>query len=124
MTEHSNWGDEVADEAVSPAMEVTAVAEPVEVGELPTLGEVLDSLTGFDEVAIEVIFKSHLEALSGIRLFRAGAFTLLRRQKIPDAEAFRTAMALPSREVQAMFRKDDPEAEQGDDEDGDDAGKA
>jgi hypothetical protein len=121
VTEHSNWGDEAGDEAVSPATEVASPETPVEVGELPTLGEVLDSLTGFDEVAIEVIFKSHLEALSGIRLFRAGAFTLLRRQKIPDAEAFRTAMALPSREIQAMFRKDEPET---DDDADDDAGKA
>lgn len=124
MSEHSTWSatEVLEDDDLRPDLTTDPPApEPVV---LPSLGEVLDSLTGFDEVAIEGIFKSHLESLSGIRLFRAGAFTLLRRQKTPDAEAFRTVMAMPSREIQAMFRTDKAD-EPTDDEDGDDdEGKA
>ncbi len=65
--------------------------------------DVILSLTGFDEIAIEKAFRSDLEKLTAQRQMRALAFVIFKRQGQPDPDAYEAAMTLSQRDVLDMF---------------------
>lgn len=75
----------------------------------PTVGEVMDSLTGFDELAIRAQFGDPVERLGGTMIMRALHMVTLRRAdpglKAPDA--YSQVMALPLGDVTGLYREDD-----------------
>lgn len=67
---------------------------------------IADSLTGFDEIAIELAFKAPFTKLGGdeFRLLRALYFTHLRRAAgATDKAAWRAAMEIPMRDLRGLF---------------------
>ena len=110
----------VAAEVPSPTV---PSAEPVEVAAAPTLtvSDVVDSLTGFDEVAIKIAYKGDLSSLDPTTLTRALKFVLLRRAGVDDRSAFGQVMAMTLAQVKASFL-DEPDED--DDEVEDSSGKA
>lgn len=76
-----------------------------------TADEMVESLTGYDEIAIEKHFGAGPFQLvnSGreTSLMRALVFIQLRRGGQPDHEAKEAVMQLPLKEVQARFAEDD-----------------
>lgn len=77
--------------------------------EKPTPGEVMDTLTGYDELAIEKAFGAEIEALiergSGLRYLRALAFAQELHNGATHADAFKTAQSLPGKDLAARFRE-------------------
>lgn len=86
----------------------------------PTLDDVSRSLTGYDEIAIENVFRRSITDLSGTLQSRALLFTLKRRSGMRDTEAFKDAMSMVLGEVQAQFAEPelDDEGDPGKDESG------
>ncbi|MDF1705067.1 MAG: hypothetical protein P1U38_09860 [Aeromicrobium sp.] len=75
-----------------------------------TATEVMESLTGFDEIAIAQQFGSEVLVLGKDRqtaFMRAMVFIDLRRAGSSDAEARQDAMSLPLKEVNEYFAADD-----------------
>jgi hypothetical protein len=66
-----------------------------------------ESLTGFDEIAIEQMFRKDISDMSGTMSMRAIMFVLQRRDGQSDADAFRAVMAAPLKEIQAGFAEVD-----------------
>ena len=79
----------------------------------PTVSGVAESMTGFDEIAIEQLFRVPIERLSGTLQMRAMVFVLNRRDGMNDADAFKAVMNLPFAEVDAQFRDEDEVPEVG-----------
>ena len=78
--------------------------------DLPLFSEVTNSLNGFDEIAIAAQFGKDVGELGGTMMYRAALFTVLRRQGVPDRDAFGQVMTMGIGEVTAAFRaekKDD-----------------
>ncbi|MCM0618778.1 hypothetical protein [Nocardioides bruguierae] len=78
-----------------------------------TVDEMIQSLTGFDELAIEKHFNgfdiyTDGEA-RGIRAMRALAFVQFRRNEMKDLDAFKAAQGLSFREVSSMYLPDELE---------------
>lgn len=74
-----------------------------------SLDELTDSLTGYDELAVEQAFGADIYDLGSIRQIRAGIFCHRRRQGDKHDEAKKFAMGLTVRAVLDYFP--DPEAE-------------
>lgn len=74
--------------------------------------EMVQTLTGFEELAIEQHMKVDAYA-DGARkpmsVMRALVFVQHKRAGAKDAEARQSAMEMPMREVQAMFAEENPE---------------
>lgn len=80
-------------------------------------GDVVDSMTGYDEAAVEARFGKTIEALadhSGAGFLRALAWVHL-RQSVPDGldqvkhdvATFKHVQGMPFRDLKAMFKADD-----------------
>lgn len=85
-----------------------------------TATEVMESLTGFDEIAIEQQWGADISTLARTnvsKFSRALAFTLKRRDGLKDPEAKKEILGLTLGEVDAMF------ADDADDLPGSEAGK-
>jgi len=71
-----------------------------EVATKPRAGELVNSLTGFEEIAIEQLFrKSFMEMGESSTSLRALAFIVEKRDGMGDTDAFRKVMELPFSEV-------------------------
>jgi len=80
----------------------------------PTLKEVSQSLTGFDEIAIKQKFSTSLAQLSqddATQFARALAFVLERRDGKNDAEAYHIVQTDTLAKINARFREEDAEAD-------------
>lgn len=79
-----------------------------------TLQEALNSLTGYDEIAIAQAFGKDISTLleTPTTAGRALIFVLNRREGRPDKEAKAAAMELPLGDVNAYFSSDDPDPDQ------------
>lgn len=82
--------------------------------------DVVLSLTGYDEIAIEKAFGMDLESLPAQKSMRALAFVLFRRKGQTDAEAKESVLQASQQAVMEMFgvdleelMADEPETEQG-----------
>lgn len=65
--------------------------------------QMADSLTLFDQIAIEQMFRKELEALSALTTLRALRFVQLRRDGKSDGDAFREVAAAPISEISDAF---------------------
>jgi hypothetical protein len=76
-----------------------------------TLDEAVESLTGFDEIAIEKKFGHDITTLltdHAIRAMRATAFVLKRREGLNDADAYKASMDMTIGQTQDFFA-DEPD---------------
>lgn len=76
-----------------------------------TLNEAVESLNGFDEIAIEKRFGGDITSLltnHAIRAVRATVFVLRRRDGLKDDEAYKASMEMSIREAQDYF-PDEPD---------------
>lgn len=80
-----------------------------------TLDEMVESLTGFDELAIEKHFDGFDVYTQGetksIRAMRALAFVQFRRDGQTDRDALKAAQELPFKALAARFLPDEPEVD-------------
>lgn len=82
--------------------------EVAEVAARPTVTEVIQSLTGFDELAVEKWFKASVMDLNATMTGRALVFVLERRNGAADDKAaYGTAMRLSLKDVDDRFTKED-----------------
>lgn len=94
---------------------ITAAPDPAPEPEeqKPSPTEVMETLTGYDELAIEKAFGAEIEALidrgSGLRYLRALAFVQELHKGAKHDEAKRTAMELTSKALGERFREPDPD---------------
>lgn len=91
--------------------------------EKPVVQDLVLSLTGFDEIAIEKAFSTDLETLSAQRQMRALAFILARREGKNDNAAYQHVMEMAQGDVLGLFgidvdevMPDEPESEMGKDD--------
>lgn len=70
------------------------------------LEEVAESVTGFDEIAIDKQFGTSLYEMKALAP-RALLFVHLRRHDLPDATAYRTVMEMTLKSVMSHFETDD-----------------
>ncbi len=70
---------------------------------MPTIEDVVGSLSGFDEVAIEQKFKGDLGSLNNTMTARALVFVLERRAGKDDKAAYGESMRLTLKDVNARF---------------------
>lgn len=75
----------------------------------------LDTLTGFDELAIKRAFSAPIGDLDKVALLRGLAFVHIRRETgAKDSDAYRQAMELPQGVLGDLFAdEDDIEADEG-----------
>jgi hypothetical protein len=81
-------------------------------GERMSIDEMVESLNGYDEIAIEKAFGSDVSSLLEKKPtmgLRALVFVDVRRGGVSDAEARKSAMELRLGEVQEYFPDEDPE---------------
>lgn len=78
----------------------------------PTAESIAESLTGFDEIAIEQKFGAGPSELSGTKMLRAMAFTLHRRAGMDDKTAYRECMQASLKDIVSTFA-DDSEDDEG-----------
>ncbi len=76
-------------------------------GEPMDLEEILDSLTGWDEIAIRKAFGSDPYALRGLMVARSALFIALRRAGRTDHDAHRIAMGMSARELSERVKTPD-----------------
>lgn len=73
-------------------------------------GEVVESLTGHDEAAIEKVFGRSVEDLAentGSQFLRALLFAVHRHDGMTDANAYKAVMDLTLRDLKTKFATDD-----------------
>jgi len=80
----------------------------------PTVNEVIDSLTGYEELAIEKAFGDEFYDLSLVKRMRALAFVLAKRGGKNDADAKKAVMAMSQAQVTEAFSDEDDD--EGDDD--------
>lgn len=80
----------------------------------PTVNEVVESLTGYEELAVEKQFGDELGDLSPLKLMRALAFVLQKRAGKNDVDAKKAAMAMTQAQVTDAFSDEDDD--EGDDD--------
>lgn len=74
----------------------------------PTIEEMAESLTGFEEIAIKTHFDSTLDSFeSGTMLLRALVFVQHTRAGVKTAAAKEAAMSLPIKALPDQFAEDD-----------------
>ena len=99
------------DTAPTPAPEVHGghIEQPPVADDRPSSREVVDSLTGYDEVAIEKRFGRDIEDLAentGTTFLRALMFTLKRREGLSDGDAHTAVMSMTFAELREAFAPD------------------
>lgn len=70
------------------------------------LADLLNSLTGYEEIAVEQKFGADpytLLTTNVIKCMRAGAMIVHKRQGLKDGDAYKAAMSLTSKELDAFF---------------------
>lgn len=75
-----------------------------------TPNEVMESMTGFDEIAVAQKFGGEILSLAESRqtaFMRALVFVIKRREGLKDADAYRAAQELTLKETQEFFALDD-----------------
>lgn len=77
----------------------------------PTATQMVRSLTGWDEVAIERMFRSKVGDLSSTMAARAAVFVQLRREGGDDRNAYGQAMGMTLGEVEEGFFADEPDTD-------------
>ena len=82
----------------------------------PTVNEVIDSLTGYEELAIEKAFGDEFYDLSLVKRMRALAFVLEKRGGKNDADAKKAIMTMSQARVTEAFSDEDDEGDEGDEE--------
>ena len=87
----------------------TPTAEPK-----PTTSETVESLTGYEELAIEKQFGEEISDLSPLKLMRALAFVLQKRAGKNDVDAKKAVMSMTQTQVQEAFSEEDDD--EGDDD--------
>lgn len=94
-------------------IDTTHDTAPDETDERPVMADVLDSLTGYDEIAITEAFGRYFAVLMDdpTMLARSMVFTVLRRGGAKDKDAKRAAMDLRWGDVQSFFADDDEQGE-------------
>lgn len=79
----------------------------------PTAAEVIDTLTGYDELAIEKAFGADVETLARdgkwLRYLRAVAFGQELHKGATAADAYKTVLTLTQGELGDRFRDEDPD---------------
>lgn len=76
--------------------------------------ELGNSLTGFEEIAIEGVFRKGLTEMgAGTTSLRALYFIALKRSGMADVDAFRNVMLMPLKDVYEKFRDVTAEADGG-----------
>lgn len=79
--------------------------------DLPSTDEVLDTFTGFDEIAVEKAFGTHVEALlragKGLTYLRALAFVQELHGGSKHDDAKKRALSLTVKELNGRFREED-----------------
>jgi hypothetical protein len=68
-----------------------------------SVDEIAGSLTGFDEIAIQQMFRGDMSDLSPTMTARALVFVLKRREGLSDKDAYSAVMHLPLGEVNDSF---------------------
>lgn len=78
-----------------------------------TVEEAVKSLNGFDEIAIEQKYGLELEALQEkpLKLMRALAFIIFRREGQDDAEALESSQTLTLGSLEEFFATDEDEVD-------------
>lgn len=80
-----------------------------------TIDEMVESLTGFDEIAIEKHFNGFDIYNDGqtksVRAMRALAFVLFRREGDSDPEAVKRVQGMTFKDVSALFLDNEPEVD-------------
>lgn len=75
--------------------------------QLPTMDEFSETLSGFDEIAIEKAFKTDdWTKLPPMKLLRALKFVMIRREGVPDADAYDQVQGLALGEVNGSFAEE------------------
>lgn len=90
----------------------TTTGAPAIDGEQLSSGEVTDTLTGFDELAIAKRFGAPVEELaatSDMRFLRSLLFIVEKRNSGDEGKAYDAAMSMPFGELRARFKIDDTE---------------
>ena len=77
--------------------------------EKPTVEDVYRSISGFDDIAIESMFRKELADLSPVKTTRALVFTLKRREGLDDAAAFKAVMDMGLGDLNDTFADGDQE---------------
>lgn len=83
-----------------------------------TANEMFESLTGFEEIAVERKFGATVEGLAEgkpLRLLRALSFVQFKRDGLDDTKAYNAAMDMTLAQAQAHFTEDDRDLEAGED---------
>jgi len=72
--------------------------------------QLLRSLNGFEQIAVEQHFRTKLKVIAddGIALMRPLLFVVEKRGGMPDADAFRKVMMMPLEDVNDRFRGPEP----------------
>lgn len=85
-----------------------------EVDNRPFAKEAVQSLTGFDEIAIEQKFPGDFgDTMQGSKSTRALIFVMKRREGLSDHDAFLFAMNMPFGEAMKFFRGSDEVVDEG-----------
>ncbi|MFT4010867.1 MAG: hypothetical protein QM655_12595 [Nocardioidaceae bacterium] len=76
--------------------------------QIPTVSEdsaadVINSFTGFDEIAVARAFGQDISEMPPMRMHRAALFVLARRSGAKDGEAYKTAMGMTAAGVSDYF---------------------
>lgn len=82
-----------------------------------TIKELVESMTGFDEIAVENVFRKSLADMSSTLMTRAVGFIALKRdpaETLTDTECFRKVMNMTLKDVSELFAEE-PTAPVGDD---------
>jgi hypothetical protein len=97
---------------------VSRETSPDDAPELLDANQIAESLTGFDEIAIEQWFKAPFSTIAHdqLKLLRSLYFIHLRRAEgATDKAAWRTSMEMPLSELKAQFLEEDDGADPDDD---------
>lgn len=93
------------------------MSEATEVEDLIDADEMFRSLNGFEQIAVEQLFRTRLKVIADdeLAVMRALLFVAGKREGLADPDAFRNVMLMRLDDVTARFSK--PEQDTPDDED-------
>lgn len=94
---------------------ITAAPDPEPAPELPSSDEVMESLTGYDELAIEKAFGDEVESLirkgRGLTYLRALVFAQELHGGAKHDEAKKTALTMTVKELNGRFREENEDGD-------------
>lgn len=82
----------------------------------PTYSEAVDTLTGYEEIAIENQFGDEFFGLSIVKRMRALAFVFEKREGLSDKDAKKKIMSLSQAAIGEYFSDEDDEDDEGDED--------